>query len=111
MKNIIRWATTLGAAAVLGGLMTSMPVQAQGYQVRHDIIDVRRDQRRLDDLYSQRRRAAARRDWRNVQRIDRDIAQLRRHIDRDRRDLRGDVRWDRDDRSRRDYDRDRYRDR
>lgn len=106
MTNIIRFASALGLAAVLGGLVSIVPAQAQDYHVRRDIADVRRDERKLDDLYNRRQREVDRRDWRDVRRIDREIAELRRHINEDRRDIRGDVR--RDDNYYRDYNRDRH---
>ena len=109
MKNSSRLMITLGVATVLGGLVTLVPAQAQSYHVRQDISDTRRDERRLDDLYRQRRREVDHRDWQDVRRIDREIADLKRRLDRDRRDVRSDFRRT-DDRYRRDNDRDRYRD-
>ncbi|MCW3100430.1 MAG: hypothetical protein JWL77_6048 [Chthonomonadaceae bacterium] len=106
MNNTIRFASTLGLVAVLGGLASLIPAQAQDYHVRRDIADVRSDQRRLEDLCIRRDREADRGDWRDVQRLDRQIADLRRHIDRDRRDIRADIR--RDDSYSRDYNRNRY---
>ena len=64
MKHSIRWAATLGAAAVLGGFVSLVPAQAQDSHIRHDISDIRRDQRKMDDLYNQRRRQEDRNDWR-----------------------------------------------
>jgi hypothetical protein len=108
MNNTLRFASTLGLAAVLGGLVSLVPAQAQDYHVRHDIADVRADQRKLDDLCIRRDREADRGDWRDVRRLDVQIADLRRHIERDRRDIHVDLR--RDDHSYRVSDRDRYHD-
>ncbi len=108
MNYITRFAATFGLAAVLGGSVSLVPAQAQDFHVRYDIADVRRDERRLDDLILQRHREADRHDWRDVERLDHQIADLRRHIDLDRRDIHADVRHD--DHVYRDHDRDRYHD-
>ena len=115
MKNITRMTMTLGLAAVLGGLVSLVPAQAQDSHIRHDVADIQHDQRRIDDLYNQRRRQEDRHYWRGIERTDRAIDDLQRHIDRDRHDVRIDVHRVNEDRYRsdsyrRDQDRNRYRD-
>lgn len=76
--------------------------------VYRDIQDLRRDQRILDRLEDRRDYLRRSRDWDAVRALDRRIAELRRHIDHDRRDLRRDIDRIRDERYR---DRDDYRSR
>ena len=123
----LKLSATLGATALLVALgsVFASPARADrddypSYQrdhVYHDISDVRRDERILHDLEDRRDYLRRRRDWDEVHALDRRISDLRRHIDRDRRDIRKDVDQIRRDRDRnRDsdyhYNRDRdYRDR
>src|SRR5579859_6405742 len=112
MKRMISWAAALGAMALFIGAVGASPAKADdddyGYQGRRhiyrDIADVRRDEARLRGL--ERRCADERRerDWVQVRSLDRQISDLRYHIQNDRRDIHRDI-----DRTRRDHDRDDYR--
>lgn len=83
------------AAALLFGMTGTTPARADDRQlqrdrqnIRREINDIRRDERRLTDLQDKRDRLAFRRDWRGVRDTDREIARLRDHIAHDRADVR-----------------------
>ena len=107
MKTLLRWTVTLSLAASLVGVIGVAPSFADNYDhydsqrnhISHDVSDIRGDQRRLQDLYRERDRAADHEDWRAVDRIERRISDLERHINQDRRDVHHDV-----DQARRDRD-------
>lgn len=110
----IGWSAALGAGALMFLVGGATPAQAQGrYDGGRDWAqsrDLRNDYNRLNDLERARDRAVRRHDWREVHNLDARINDLRRHIDRDRRDIRRDDRRDnrdnrdwRSDRNRRDW--------
>lgn len=90
MKRWTRWTAALGAGAVLFGIGIATPARAADWwgDHRRDVRQLRRDEDRLADL--QRRRDVAERhhDWRAVRRLDHDIANVRRDIERERREMR-----------------------
>ena len=95
-------AATFGLSALLFGLGGAAPAHADdwnGYGRGHiyrDIQDVRRDERVLRDLQARHDEARRCHDWDRMHALDRQISDLRRHIDNDRRDIRRDVSRDRD---------------
>jgi hypothetical protein len=62
-----------------------------GHHIYMDIKDVRRDEARLRDLERQRDRERREHDWGQVRLLDRRIADLRWHIDHDRREIHRDI--------------------
>jgi hypothetical protein len=120
MNRAFRWTAVLGLSALFAGMMSlsfapaahadDWRTERERNHIRRDIEDVRRDERRLQELedllYWQRRH----RDWQAARATERRISDLRRHIEEDRRDIRrdvNDVRRDRDRDYNRDYNRDR----
>lgn len=111
MKSYGRVGLGLGATLGLGALLLALggaaPANADPWDghghVYADIQDVRRDERALSDIEYRRDEARRCRRWDEARALDREARDLRRHIDRDRRDIREDIR--------RDLDRDRYDDR
>jgi hypothetical protein len=104
-------AATFGFSALLIGLAAAAPARADDFDrygrnhVYRDIADVRRDEALLRDLQYQHDEARRCHDWSRMHAIDRQIADLRCHIDEDRRDIHRDVNRDRADY----HTRDRYR--
>ncbi len=100
MKNIIHLAATLSCAALLMGAIYPAPAHADDRShISHDIDDIHRDQRNLEDLYRLRQRQEDRNDWRGIDRTDRAIDELRSHIARDRHDVGYDIQRARADRN------------
>ncbi len=99
MKRIITWTTLFGAATLAIGMMGAIPARADdddyarrdNHHIYREIREVRRDEARLHDLQRERREAEHARDWDRVHRLDRRIADLRWHIDHDRREIRRGV--------------------
>ena len=111
----LRLAAVLGLTTLFAGIASVTPAQAQDdYRlhqdrdhIRRDFNDIHRDQDRLHDLYRRRESEARRRDWDDVHALDRQISELKWHIDHDRYDVRRDfdqTRNDRDHNYNRDYD-------
>ena len=72
-------------------------------EIRRDVEDLRKDQRRLEQLEDMRERQLRRHDYRGARRTEEAIDRLRRDMARDRRDLRNETRgrryndrWDND---------------
>jgi hypothetical protein len=94
-------AATLGLSALFMGPLGASKASADDWErygrshIYRDIADVRRDERilrRLQDEHDEARRC---KDWPRMHALDRRIADLRRHIDEDRRDIRHDINRDR----------------
>src|SRR5262245_8822842 len=100
MNRTFRWFAALGLSALFAGLLSvsSLSARADDWRtdrerdhIRRDIEDVRRDEDRLRDLERQRDWQRRCRDWDAARDTDRRIIELRRHIERDRRDIHKDV--------------------
>lgn len=94
-------AAVLGLSALMMGPLGASRASADDWErygrghIYHDISDVRRDERilrRLQDEHDEARRC---KDWPRMHALDRRIAELRRHIEDDRRDIRRDLNRDR----------------
>jgi hypothetical protein len=89
--RILGIAATLGAGALMLGIGASSPALAQDRgdwrNVRHESRDIQRDYNRLHDLEYRRDQEARRHDWHDVRVLDNQIADLRRHIERDRHEV------------------------
>jgi hypothetical protein len=98
-RLVARTAVMGGMAALLFALAGAGPVRADDdyyarrddHHIYRDVADVRRDEARLRDLERRRAEERRERDWDHVRRLDRQITDLRWHIDHDRRDIRRDI--------------------
>lgn len=95
-------AATIGISALLMGLSGAAPARADDWEsygrshVYREIADVRRDERLLRNLQAEHDEARRCHDWPRMHALDRRIADLRRHIEHDRRDIHEDIRATRD---------------
>lgn len=87
-------AATIGLAAVFASLTGAAPARADDWDhngrghVYRDIADIRRDERLLQELQARHDEARHYHDWPRMHAMDRRIADLRRHIEHDRREIR-----------------------
>ena len=94
-------AATFGLSALMLGPLGATRANADDWErygrghIYRDIADIRRDERilrRLQDEHDEARRCH---DWPRMHALDRQIADLRRHIDHDRREIRREIERDR----------------
>lgn len=87
-----RFASVLGLTGMLAGIVSVAPANAQddwhfhrwNDHGRYDRVMVTRDERRLHDLYDQRRVAQDHHDWRAVKRLNQRITDVRFKLDHDK---------------------------
>lgn len=109
MTKLLRSAAGLSLLGLLIGLAGVAPAQADDFRwrdgqerhhIRRDIAEIRRDERRLEELERLRDRQVRRRDWREVRETEWRIRILRRQIAEARAELRRDMRRNHRDRDR-----------
>jgi len=99
MKRMISWGAALGVATMVVGIVGANPAKADdddyarrdNHHIYREIKAIRRDEARLNDLRRERREQEHARNWDSVHHLDRKIADLRWHIDHDRREIRRDA--------------------